>query len=225
MLTKVREAGDKHYVAIENLKLLAECAMRSVSQHAAAVKAEAKAKADELQAEKKEAERQEKAAAKEKIRQQKKQEKEAAKKAKAEAVKQAKEEDAAKDKEEGKGEAKSKASRRGAGAGELTESDPPVLVNKFHGKEIQVLSDLEGFLAGISCGVPCIWRCKRSSIKKTLEAVEVAKQESAKATSSVKADMTQMAGELAAALQAGSCHVWLMTMRKGLSKDHNRYES
>lgn len=190
---EVKISGNQHVKALQNFKLILEAAMTSITQHKAEVVALQKAKKEEAEAQRKEELRQQKQKQKEKEqaakREQKAIEKEEKKRAKAVQAE-------TKDKDE------EKRHRRGQGVAELTEDDISVLRSKFPGRGVKVVSTAEGLCEAISCGVPCVWRCGRSAVKKLLDHSFLEDKEVKSGVSAVKADVLNFVGETNSYFQA-----------------------
>ena len=201
---QVRVAGNAHVKALANLKTLAQAALTACHQHKAHVLALEKAKVEEAAAQQREAARMEKEkqkeAAKNKAKLAKAEERKLKQQAKNKAQSKA-EAEAEKATVEVTEQAKKKRSRRGHGTGELNDEDHPVLQHKFTGYEIKVIVSSEGekFTEAMALGIPCIWRCKRSSLKKVLDfSNNFSGKDMNSLLSTMHADRSAMAGEIAA---------------------------
>ena len=183
---EVRISGNMHAKSLENFKLLLDSCMTAITQYKAEAVALQKAKKEEEEAQRKERLRQEKQKEKE-LQQAAKREKKVREKEEKKAEKARQSEVVQKDED--------KRHRRGQGVSELTEDDISVLRCKFPGRGIKTVSNSESFCEAISCGVPCVWRCGRSAVKRILENSFLEDKEVKSGVSALKADVLTFVGE------------------------------
>ena len=164
---------------------LVDAAWQSCTQFRQTRDALRKARVEEAKALESERKRKEKEAQAEKVREEKRAQKEAAKAAKAaKAASEKPQDDAAPANAEAEAEAaedpKRKPRRRGKGLDELGDSDAPVLRHRFPDHEAAVYEGLEDWLECVGAGKPCIFRSRRSSLKKVLSSSTTLDQRDAK---------------------------------------------
>ncbi|CAK9047012.1 unnamed protein product, partial [Durusdinium trenchii] len=171
----VLEEGRVHMRAIQVGKRIVEAAQQSAWQYKSTRDALRKARLEEERATDREEKKRQKAAEAEAARKKKeaerlakKQEKELDRqRKKKEAAEQEAQEDQAQDGDDQNGAGARR--RRGKGAQELTDSDHPVLANRFSGHEVPVVDTMPKFIpACLKCD-PVIWRARRRQTKKILE--------------------------------------------------------
>lgn len=205
---KVRVAGNKFQQAIANLKEICDAAITSANQYHARIQALKKAREAEELAKKREDARIEKEQKKAKDKELAEENKRK-RKAEQEVEKQRKKEEDALAKEE-KGDDGKEAGdeghgsrRRGQGLNELTDDDPSVLRHRFPDFAVKVVPEFPEFLDMVVLGIPVIWKCKRSCMKKMMETAGDLGQKDASANAKIiKSHMTGFHGELAQFVEA-----------------------
>lgn len=206
---KVRVSGNNHLRALQIFLDITDAALQAVAQHQAQISALEKARKEEAEFMKKE----ERRLQKQKEDEQKKAEKKADKEAKKRKAEEAKalaaeaKKRAGPHPDEPQDEEKPKTgsgkARKGKGAGDLSESDHAILRAKLPGRAVPVLRDGKSFVETIALGVPCIWRCTRSCLKKSLEHHGSTTKDATTACIGVSADKTQFSAEFAEIMEAG----------------------
>ena len=168
-------AASDHMKSMQCAKSLADAACQSAKQCLSTRNALRQARLDEQKEIEKETIRLAKAAeaAEKKAQNQKKKDEEKDRKRIEKDNKKKKDEEAKarnKDKEKTDDPEKQKGRRRGRGQDELVEGeDPACLTSRFNSFEVPVLDSQPAFVQFFVHGIPCIWRARRSPLKKVVQ--------------------------------------------------------